>query len=91
MPEIRALHTYLQSRNWFASTSASTNITDERGNGMAKCESCSFFFNIPEGADDYQKGKGDCVTEKKDEKGRYWLSKPVFENTDSCGNYQKKR
>jgi benzylsuccinate synthase len=57
---------------------------------MAKCEQCSFFFEIPKDAGDYEAGKGDCVTAKKDEKGRYWLSKPVFIATEACGEFQKK-
>lgn len=57
---------------------------------MANCGECAFFFPIPEDADDYEKGKGDCVTEKKDEKGKYWLSKPVFESNESCESFKKK-
>jgi benzylsuccinate synthase len=56
---------------------------------MATCEECGFFFAIPEDADDYEVGKGDCVTEKKDEKGKYWLSKPVFVNSETCIEFQK--
>jgi benzylsuccinate synthase/naphthyl-2-methylsuccinate synthase gamma subunit len=56
---------------------------------MATCEECTFFFPIPEDADDYEAGKGDCVTEKKDEKGKYWLSKPVFVNSETCNEFQK--
>jgi len=36
------------------------------------------FFPIPEDADDFEPGKGDFVVEQKDEKGKFWLSKPVF-------------
>jgi len=56
---------------------------------MSTCEACSFFFPIPEDADDYEPGKGDCVLEKKDEKGKYWLSKPVLKETESCANFQE--
>lgn len=56
---------------------------------MANCEQCSFFFKIPENADDYEPLKGDCVTEKRDEKGKYWLSKPIFANSESCGNFKR--
>ena len=56
---------------------------------MAKCAECSFFFPVPANADDFEPGKGDCVTEKKDEKGKYWLSKPVFESTETCAMFQK--
>ena len=57
---------------------------------MANCVECSFFFPIPEDADDYEKGKGDCVNEKKDEKGKYWLSKPVLESDATCESFKKK-
>jgi benzylsuccinate synthase len=57
---------------------------------MAKCKECSFFFAIPENAGDYEPGKGDCVTAKQDEKGKYWLSKPVFNTMEACGAFQKK-
>jgi benzylsuccinate synthase/naphthyl-2-methylsuccinate synthase gamma subunit len=57
---------------------------------MSKCADCTFFFPVPEDADDYEKGKGDCVTEKKDEKGKYWLSKPMFEDMESCDSFQKR-
>lgn len=56
---------------------------------MATCEECAFFFAIPEDADDFEAGKGDCVTEKRDEKGKYWLSKPVFVNSETCNEFQK--
>lgn len=57
---------------------------------MATCEECAFFFKVPEDADDYELNKGDCVTEKRDEKGTYWLSKPVFTATESCIHFDKK-
>ena len=57
---------------------------------MANCGDCSFFFMVPENADDYEPGKGDCVTEKRDEKGTYYLSKPVFVATETCSNFMKK-
>ena len=56
---------------------------------MAKCENCTFFVKVPEDADDFAPGKGDCITEVKDEKGKYWLSKPVFEKTEACGTFKK--
>ncbi|CAG4882136.1 Benzylsuccinate synthase gamma subunit [Georgfuchsia toluolica] len=58
---------------------------------MATCKECTQFFLIPEGADDYAAGKADCVMEKEDEKGKYWLSKPVFENTEQCDAFRMKR
>lgn len=57
---------------------------------MSTCENCTYLFPIPEDADDYEKGKGDCVTEKKDEKGKYWLSKPVVESNEACAGFKKK-
>lgn len=56
---------------------------------MATCNECSFFFKISENDDDYEPGKGDCVTEKIDEKGKYWLSKTLFGNSESCLNFKK--
>jgi benzylsuccinate synthase/naphthyl-2-methylsuccinate synthase gamma subunit len=56
---------------------------------MSKCENCNFFNIVPDDADDFEPGKGDCVTEVKDEKGKYWLSKPVFQNTDACATFKK--
>lgn len=55
---------------------------------MTTCKKCEFFVAIAEDADDYDKGKGDCVTEKEDEKGKYWLSKPVFESAPCCGAFR---
>ena len=57
---------------------------------MATCKECSYFFPVPEDAGDYEAGKGDCVTMEKDEKGKYWLSKPTFETTDSCAKFEAK-
>lgn len=57
---------------------------------MAKCEDCGYFFPLPQDADGYEAGKGDCVNQKEDEKGRYWLSKPVTVSTESCGTFQKR-
>lgn len=56
---------------------------------MATCEQCSFFFPVPEDAGDYEPGKGDCVTEKQDEKGKYWLSKPIMKDMETCGTFKK--
>jgi hypothetical protein len=58
---------------------------------MANCNECAFFFAINQDAGDYEPGKGDCVTEQRDEKGKFWLSKPVFETTHSCGSFKKSR
>jgi len=56
---------------------------------MTNCGQCSFFFGIHEEAGDYKPGKGDCVTQKKDEKGKYWLSKPVFGSSETCPLFQQ--
>jgi benzylsuccinate synthase/naphthyl-2-methylsuccinate synthase gamma subunit len=56
---------------------------------MATCNQCEFFNPIPSDADDYAAGKGDCVTEKRDEKGKYWLSRPVDEHASTCSNFHK--
>jgi hypothetical protein len=56
---------------------------------MVKCKDCSFFIKVPESADDFAPGKGDCITEVEDEKGKYWLSKPVFETTEACETFKK--
>ena len=57
---------------------------------MGTCLGCQYFFPIAEGEDDYEAGKGDCVTQKEDEKGKYWLSKPVFETSERCTLYHKR-
>lgn len=57
---------------------------------MATCGTCTSFFEIPKDAGDYEPGKADCVTEKEDEKGKYWLSKPVFRSSESCPLYKKR-
>ena len=56
---------------------------------MTTCGKCAFFFRVPDDADDFEPGKGDCVTEKKDEKGKFWLSKAVFEGMDKCKDFKK--
>jgi benzylsuccinate synthase len=58
---------------------------------MANCSECAGFFKIPEADLDYEPGKGDCVMEKRDQKGKFWLSKPVLESDAACGNMQPKR
>ena len=51
---------------------------------MATCGECVSFFKIPEGDLDYEDGKGDCVMERQDQKGKFCLSKPVFEKDGAC-------
>lgn len=58
---------------------------------MTTCKECEFFSSIPENADDFEKNKGDCVTEKEDEKGKYWLSRPVLESTPCCGTFHTRQ
>jgi hypothetical protein len=59
---------------------------------MPICAECKSFFAVPEGADDYAINKGDCVLEEKDDKGKYWLSKPVMGTTDSnkCARFNQR-
>lgn len=59
--------------------------------GTTTCKQCANFFPVPKDADDYETGKADCVREKEDEKGRYWLSKPVSENSTQCEAFHAKR
>jgi len=56
---------------------------------VSKCMECKSFFAIPENDDDYEAGKGDCVREQQDKKGKWCSSKPTFEN-DTCDVFQKK-
>jgi benzylsuccinate synthase len=53
---------------------------------MPKYGESKNFFQIPENAGDFEPGKGDFIIQKKDEKGKYWLSKPVF--TDQEVNHE---
>jgi len=56
---------------------------------MATCKECSYFFSVPEDAGDFEPGKGDCVTQKEDAKGKYWLSKPTVNASPSCQTFKK--
>ena len=56
---------------------------------MANCSECEYFNPLPKDADDYEHGKGDCVIEKVDEKGKYWLSKPAFDTSATCDSFHK--
>ncbi len=58
---------------------------------MATCKKCSQFFAVPNDADDYEPDKGDCVTEHKDEKGKFWLSKPVYGASEACKSYSQRK
>ena len=55
---------------------------------MKTCEQCTFYFPVPEDAGDYEAGKGDCVIEKEDAKGKYWLSKPITKTSPSCPTFK---
>lgn len=55
------------------------------------CKDCSYFFPVPENAGDYAPEKGDCVTEKEDTKGRYWLSKPTTNSSPLCPKFNQSR
>ena len=57
---------------------------------MATCEECGYFFPLPQDADEYEAGKGDCVNQKEDEKGKYWLSKPVTVTSERCNVFKKR-
>ena len=59
---------------------------------MSTCAECKAFFAIPESADDFEPGKGDCVREETDQKGKFWLSKPVMGDkpAEKCGFFVKK-
>ncbi|BBO93421.1 benzylsuccinate synthase gamma subunit family protein [Desulfosarcina ovata] len=48
------------------------------------------FFKIPETDLDFEAGKGDCIRERRDQKGRFWLSKPVFETDPGCEEMRPK-
>jgi benzylsuccinate synthase/naphthyl-2-methylsuccinate synthase gamma subunit len=58
---------------------------------MSTCKDCSYFFPVSQDAYDYEQGKGDCVNEKEDEKGKYWLSKPIFEDTEQCLVFEQRK
>jgi benzylsuccinate synthase len=58
---------------------------------MADCSECASFFKIPQGDLDYEPSKGDCVMEMQDQKGKFWLSRPVMETDAACGKMQPKR
>ena len=58
---------------------------------MATCDECASFFKIPEGDPDFEADKGDCVVQRQDQKGKFWLSKPVSASDDSCDRMKPKR
>ena len=59
---------------------------------MNKCSDCRNFHPIPETDLDYEIGRGDCVREEKDDKGKYWLGKPttIDEDAGNCQFFVKK-
>jgi hypothetical protein len=56
---------------------------------MGKCSQCKWFFPVPEGAADYESGKGDCVKECRDNKGKWWSMNVVFE-LGECSDFMQK-
>ncbi|MBC7325163.1 Benzylsuccinate synthase gamma subunit [Neomoorella glycerini] len=56
------------------------------------CKNCRSFFAIPEDADDFEPGKGDCVREEQDDKGKYWKARPVMGDKDAskCPGFIKR-
>ena len=57
---------------------------------MSKCEECTYFNPISKDYADTESKNGDCVVEKKDEKGKFWLAKEVDAETESCADFQKR-
>lgn len=57
---------------------------------MSTCSDCVFFNRLPEDAIDFAPGRGDCVTENKDQKGKFWLAKPVNTGDAACPDYSTK-
>lgn len=55
---------------------------------MTTCKECSFYFPVEENAGDFKQGKGDCVTQIEDAKGKYWLSKPTMNESPSCPTFK---
>ena len=60
---------------------------------MAICAECKSFFSVPDNADDYEPGKGDCVIEEKDEKGKFWLFNSTMGNSveGQCKDFKPKK
>ena len=57
---------------------------------MSTCKECKSFFPIPENYPDYEPGKGDCVRENVDKKGKFWTAKPVMEDMEACPGFMAK-
>lgn len=58
---------------------------------MATCKECTYYFPVPENAGDYEPGKGDCVTQVEDAKGKYWLSRPTTDVSTSCEKFENSK
>jgi benzylsuccinate synthase len=58
---------------------------------MATCGECASYFKLQENDPDYEQGLGDCVMQKQDQKGTFWLSKPVYETDAGCAEMKSKR
>lgn len=67
---------------------AGSRLINDKEKAMSKCKDCTQYFALPENAGDYEKGKGDCVKEKQDAKGKYWLSKPTTVDTLACNEFK---
>lgn len=67
---------------------AASSLINNKEKAMSKCKDCTQYFALPENAGDYEKGKGDCVREKQDSKGKYWLSKPTTVDTSACNEFK---
>ena len=59
---------------------------------MRTCSMCKNWFPIPEKYPDYEEGKGDCVLEHEDDKGKWWTAKVVDgkNNADQCPHFSPK-
>lgn len=60
---------------------------------MSECKECRFYFPVPEDADDYVKGLGDCVREQSDDHGKFYSARPVMEDgpdAAKCDCFTKK-
>ena len=58
---------------------------------MSKCEECTYFYSISEGSDNTGQGRGDCVTESKDEKGKFWRAREVSADSESCQSFKERQ
>ena len=57
---------------------------------MTECSECKAFFPIEEKYDDHEPGKGDCVHEESDDKGRWLSASPVMGEMEACSRFLPK-